>query len=135
MLACKGIFATPSIDTAVKRPQKVERLLGILWSKIPHVPIIKLSDRKDAPCLVDMQTPFARYFCFRKIDMFFALLKTRYDMNSRCCKATYRVQSTYRVIYDISKISQEIYIDGFIFDEIIIPHSPKNDNRPLKLFF
>ena len=30
------------------------------------------------------------------------------------------MQSTYRVIYDISKISQEIYIDDFIFDEIII---------------
>ena len=27
---------------------------------------------------------FARYFYFRKIDMFFATLKTRYDMNSRC---------------------------------------------------
>ena len=27
MLACKGIFATPSIDTAVNRPQKAEMLL------------------------------------------------------------------------------------------------------------
>ncbi len=30
------------------------------------------------------------------------------------------MQSTYRVIYDISKILQEIYIDDFIFNEIII---------------
>ena len=34
MLACKGIFATPSIDTAVARPQKAFKLLGILRSKI-----------------------------------------------------------------------------------------------------
>ena len=27
MLACNGIFVTPSIDTAVNRPQKAERLL------------------------------------------------------------------------------------------------------------
>ena len=40
MLACKGIFTTPSIDTAVKRPQKAERLLGILLYKIPYVSII-----------------------------------------------------------------------------------------------
>ncbi len=40
MLACKGIFATPSIDTAVKRPPKAERLLGILYNKIPYVSII-----------------------------------------------------------------------------------------------
>ncbi len=42
MIACKGIFATTSIDTAIKRPIKVERLLGILYNKIPYVSIIKL---------------------------------------------------------------------------------------------
>ena len=40
MLACKGIFATPSIDTAVNRPQKAERLLRILCNKILYVSII-----------------------------------------------------------------------------------------------
>ena len=49
-----------------------------------------------------MQTSFARYFHYRKIDMFFALLKTRYDINLVAerqhieCTSTYRVCKTYR---------------------------------------
>ncbi len=30
MLACKDVFATPSIDVAVERPQKVIRISRIL---------------------------------------------------------------------------------------------------------
>ena len=37
----------------------------------------------EAAYFVDMQTSSALYFCYHKIDIFFATLKTRYDMNSR----------------------------------------------------
>ena len=51
---------------------------------------------------VDMQSSIARYFCYHKIDMFFALLKTRYDINLVAVRqhiefvSTYRVCKTYR---------------------------------------
>ncbi len=50
MLACKGIFATPSIDTAVKDRKKAERLLGILLNKIPYVSIIPYKLKIDNDC-------------------------------------------------------------------------------------
>ena len=53
-----------------------------------------------------MQTKVCLIYLLRKFDMFFASLKTRYDMNSRRAS-------------DISRI----HIDDFNFIEIIIPHS------------
>ena len=41
MLACKGIFATPSIDVSVE-DQKSRRLSGILCNKILYATIITL---------------------------------------------------------------------------------------------
>ena len=43
--------------------------------------------------------------------MFFVSLKTRYDINLVAVRQHIECASTYRVIYDILKISQEIYID------------------------
>ena len=60
--------------------------------------------------LVDMQTSFARYFYFRKIDMF-SLCSNSIWYKSRCRKATYRVRQHISSLQDISNISGEIYID------------------------
>ena len=43
--------------------------------------------------------------------MFFVSLKTRYDINLVAARQHIECISTYRVIYDISKISTEIYIE------------------------
>ena len=53
------------------------------------------------PTFVDMQTSFARYFYFRKIDMFFVSLKTRYDINLVAI-------ATYRVACNISSLLRHI---------------------------
>ncbi len=64
----------------------------------------------DAGYFVDMQTSFTRYICFvNSICSRFA--QTRYDINLVAARRHVECFSTYRVIYDISKISQEIYID------------------------
>ena len=72
-----------------------------------------------------MQTAFARYFYFRKIDMFFAMLKTRYDINLVAVRQHIESFMTCRVRQHISKNLHEIYIDDFIFDEIIITQKHK----------
>ncbi len=58
---------------------------------------------------------YANFVCsiylLRKFDMFFVSLKTRYDINLVAARRHIECFSTYRVIYDISKISHEIYID------------------------
>ena len=60
--------------------------------------------------LVDMQTSFARYI-YSVNSICFCFAKTRYDINLVAARQHIECVSTYRVIYDISKILQEIYID------------------------
>ena len=65
----------------------------------------------DAQVLVDILTYARAIYLLRKFDMFFVSLKTRYDINLVAVRQHIECVSTYRVIYDISKISAEIYID------------------------
>ena len=69
-----------------------------------------------------MQTPFARYFCFRKIDMFFALLKTRYDINLVAerqhieCKAHIESFMTYRKsCKEFISMKKDIFLSKNVF--------------------
>jgi len=58
---------------------------------------------------VDMQSTIARYFCFHKIDMFFALLKTRYDINL-VALATYRVHKHISShLWHIENLDRDLY--------------------------
>ncbi len=57
-----------------------------------------------------MQTSFARYI-YSANSICFCYAKSRYDINLVAARQHIECVSTYRVIYDISKILQEIYID------------------------
>ena len=89
---------------------------------------------------VDMQTSFARYFHFVKSICFFGQFvncpyKTRYDINLVAARQHIECVSTYRVIYDISKISQEIYIDALLCNAIVhVKFIPNLRSKPHTTF-
>ena len=60
--------------------------------------------------LGDMQTLSARYIFLTENSICFRFAQTRYDINLVAVRQHIVCVSTYRVIYDISKISAEIYI-------------------------